>query len=206
LRDDYRIYAKHLSKKLGLVLTEHDLSLQEVAEIFFIALRDRMELFLEQPTEEPLKVLIKDISILVEYLWVDPARVEYLTRTVHDDRSSVENHGEVGVSKLNRLKLRDPMVMECLTMHHERVGGAGYPKRIMKDALPARPVVRGGGLSFCAMVSKRPHREARDYNQAAIILIKDAVRYDVTLTKMLAVFVTKGVVDHVSPQKEEPVQ
>ena len=48
LRDDYRIYAKHLSKKLGLILTEDDFTPQEVAEIFFIAFRDRVEEFLGQ--------------------------------------------------------------------------------------------------------------------------------------------------------------
>ena len=269
LRDDYRIYAKHLSKKLGLVLTEDDLSPQEVAEIFFIALRDRMDLFLEQPTEEPLKGLVKDISILVEYLWVDPARVEYLTRTLHDeydlaahsvntmfvglavfamvvrgkferatlvslalglilhdigmsnvpkfildkpqkflrsDRDSVENHIEAGVSKLNRLKLRDPLVMQCLTLHHERVDGSGYPKRIMKDGLALPGRLCGVADSFCAMVGKRPHREAKDYRQAALVLIKDAARYDATLTKLLAVLVTKGVGDYVSPQEAGPAQ
>lgn len=266
LRDDYRIYAKHLSKKLGLVLTEDDLSPQEVAEIFFIALRDRMELFLEQPTEDPLKGLIKDISILVEYLWVDPGRVEFLTRSLHEeyslaghsvntmfvglalftmvvqgkferatlvslalglilhdlgmanvprfildkpqkflrsDRDSVENHIEAGFSKFTRLKLRDPLVVQCLTMHHERVDGSGYPKRIMGKDLTLAGRLCGVSDAFCALVSVRPHREAKDYKQAALILIKDAKRFDPTLTKLLAVLVTKGVQDYVRQQSDE---
>lgn len=87
LRDDYRIYARHLSKKLGLVLVEDDLSPVEVAEIFFLAFRDRMEVFLEQPKEGPLKGLIKDLSILAEYLWSDPGRVEFLTKTLYKEHS-----------------------------------------------------------------------------------------------------------------------
>jgi len=85
LRDDYRIYAEHLSKKLGLVLVEDDLKAQEVAEIFFLAFRDRVESFLDQPKEKPLRELVKDISILTEYLWVDPCRVAFLTKTLHKE-------------------------------------------------------------------------------------------------------------------------
>jgi len=87
LREDYRVYAQHLSKKLGLVLVEDDLRPTEVAEIFFLAFRDRMELFLDQPTEVPLKKLLTDISILTEYLWTDPARVEFLTKTLYKEYS-----------------------------------------------------------------------------------------------------------------------
>ncbi len=87
LRDDYRVYAKHLSKKLGLVLTEDDLSAFEVAEIFFIALCDRMEDFIAQPTEPAFKALIKDISILVEYMWIDPCRAGHFTETLHTEYS-----------------------------------------------------------------------------------------------------------------------
>lgn len=87
LRDDYRIYARHLSKKLGLVLTEDDLQPQEVAEIFFIAFRDRMEVFFEQPKEGPLAGLRKDLTILAEYIWTDPGRVEFLTKTLYKEHS-----------------------------------------------------------------------------------------------------------------------
>ncbi|QJB58453.1 HD domain-containing phosphohydrolase [Pseudodesulfovibrio sp. zrk46] len=85
LRDDYRVYARHLSKKLGLLLVEEDFKPQEVAEIFFLAFRDRMEVFLEQPTEVSLKGMLKDLSILCEYLWADPGRVEFLTRSLNKE-------------------------------------------------------------------------------------------------------------------------
>lgn len=87
LREDYRIYAKHLSKKLGLILTEDDFTPQEVAEIFFIAFRERVEEFFGNSTEGPFKALAKDVSILAEYIWADPGRVEYLTATIHKEYS-----------------------------------------------------------------------------------------------------------------------
>ncbi|MEF2231383.1 MAG: HD domain-containing phosphohydrolase [Pseudodesulfovibrio sp.] len=261
LRDDYRVYARHLSNNLGLVLTEDDFTPQEVAEIFFLALKDRMNEFLEQPTEEPLRLLVRDLAILVEYLWVDPVRVEHLTRSLHTeydlathcvntmfvglalftmvvrgkyeratlvslalglilhdmgmsnvprfildkpqkflhgDRASVENHVEAGLSKLTRLKLRDPLVLQCVTMHHERVDGSGYPKRIMKQGLPLPARLCGLADAFCALVSVRPHREAKDFKAAALMLLKDGERFDPTLTKLLAVLVAKGVAEYLS--------
>ncbi len=87
LRDDYRIYAKHLSKNLGLILTEDDFTPQEVSEIFYIAFRERVDEFLANPTEAPYKELAKDVSILAEYIWTDPGRVEYLTASIHKEYS-----------------------------------------------------------------------------------------------------------------------
>jgi len=87
LREDYRVYAKHLSRKLGLILTEDDFTPQEVAEIFYIAFYDRVEEFFGNPTEGPYKALGKDVSVLAEYVWADPGRVEYLTAIIHKEYS-----------------------------------------------------------------------------------------------------------------------
>ena len=196
LRDDYRVYAEHLSRKLGLVLVEDDLKAQEVSEIFFIAFRDRVDVFLSQPKVEPLKELLRDISILAEYLWADPCRVEFLTKTLHKecdlavhsvntmfiglgmfvmvsdgnlermemvnlalglmlhdlgmtnvpkfitdktqylvrrDRDSIENHIKAGLKKLERLKINDPAVRQCMSQHHERLDGSGYPERFKAE-------------------------------------------------------------------------
>jgi hypothetical protein len=85
LRDDYLVYAEHLSRKLGLVLVEDGLRPQEVAEIFFLAFRDRVAGFYDQPKKEPLARLRDDLAILAEYVWADPCRVEFLTGTLHKD-------------------------------------------------------------------------------------------------------------------------
>lgn len=86
-RDDYRVYAAHLSKHLGLVLTEDDLNEREVAEIFFKALVGDMEKFHEQPTRDNLVRLQADLGILSEYLWTNPCRVGFLARTLNREYS-----------------------------------------------------------------------------------------------------------------------
>ena len=91
LRDDYQVYARHLSKRLGLMLVEEGFSEIEVAEIFFLAFCDRMNMFFEQPQAAILDALTKDIAVLAEYIWIDPARVSFLTRTL-DKKYSLAVH------------------------------------------------------------------------------------------------------------------
>lgn len=256
LREDYRVYAKHLSQNLGLVLTEDDFTPQEVAEIFFLALRDRMTEFLAQPTEKPYEALSKDISILNEYIWTDPSRVEHLLESVrpdydwavhsvntlfvglalfvmalkgklnraaltslamglilHDmgmvnvstfilenkgflmrpDRESIEHHVEGGFTKLKRLGVNDPIIMQCVLQHHERLDGAGYPSRVIGKDLTMPGRLCGIADSYCAMISERPHRKAKDNRQAALAIIKDPKKYDAGLAKLLGVLLTQGV-------------
>lgn len=255
LRDDYRIYARHLSHKLGVVLVEDDLKAAEVAEIFFLAFRDRMEVFLEQPKEGPLKALGKDIAILAEYLWTDPCRVEFLTKTLykeyslavhsvntmfiglalftmasqgklermelvslamglilHDlgmanvpkfivdkeqylvrrDRDSIEKHIEAGAQKLKRLDVNDPIVLQCLNQHHERLDGSGYPGRLKGKDISMAGRLCAVADSFSAMIGERPYHDAVVYNEAAAMLARDTRKYESVLTRLLVTLIIEG--------------
>jgi HD-GYP domain-containing protein (c-di-GMP phosphodiesterase class II) len=258
LREDYRVYAEHLSKKLGLLLVEEGFLPQEVAEIFFIALRNRMTDFLNQPREETFEALRKDVSILAEYVWIDPGRAAFLTHTLerdydlavhsvntmliglalylrltggkmektvlvslilglllHDlgmvmvpkfirdkerflvrrDRESIERHIEAGQNMLRRLKVQDPVILECMAQHHERLDGSGYPvRRFEKDINPMGRICALAD-SFSALIGDRPHRSARDTAEAVRLLIGDGKRYDPALTSLLAEVMDERVTD-----------
>jgi len=255
LRDDYRVYAKHLSKRLGLLLVEEGFSPVEVAEIFFLAFRDRMELFFEQPQGKALELLVKDVSILAEYLWIDPGRVEFLTQTLdkeyslavhstntmfigltlhvhaagravekegltrvalglllHDlgmtqvprfirdkqqflvrrDRESIENHIDAGLKMLQRLKISDPVVLECMRQHHERNDGSGYPDRRFGKDISMAGKLCAVADSFSAMIGVRPYRSSKDVTEAALVLLKDNKKYEPTLIKLLGEALAEG--------------
>jgi HD-GYP domain-containing protein (c-di-GMP phosphodiesterase class II) len=258
LREDYRVYAEHLSKKLGLLLVEEGFLPQEVAEIFFIALRNRMTDFLNQPREDTFEALHKDVSILAEYVWIDPGRAAFLTHTLerdydlavhsvntmliglalylrltggkmektvlvslilglllHDlgmvmvpkfirdkerflvrrDRESIERHIEAGQNMLRRLKVQDPVILECMDQHHERLDGSGYPvRRFEKDINPMGRICALAD-SFSALIGDRPHRSARDTAEAVRLLIGDGKRYDPALTSLLAEVMNERVTD-----------
>ncbi len=91
-RRDYREYAVHLSQNLGLVLVEQDLNQDEVAEIFYLALHRMLSVFFEQPIAGRLRELQRDLSILCEYIWIDPGRTEFLLKTL-DKHYDAATHG-----------------------------------------------------------------------------------------------------------------
>ncbi|ADU63861.1 MAG: HD domain-containing protein [Pseudodesulfovibrio sp.] len=262
LREDYLVYAEHLSRKLGLVLVEDGLNHREVAEIFFLAFRDRVARFMDQPKRAQLDRLRGDIAILAEYLWADPCRVEFLTGSLHKDhdpavhavntlfvglglfvmlslgrqdgsggldrpvlanvalglalhdlgmtnvprfvtdkerylvrrdRDSIERHIEAGLRMLDRLKVNDPVVRQCLEQHHERLDGSGYPRGLRGEAVSLPGRLCAVADSFCAMIGRRPYRDARVVAEAATTLVHDSRRYDKTLAGLLAVLVSRGV-------------
>jgi HD-GYP domain-containing protein (c-di-GMP phosphodiesterase class II) len=99
-----------------------------------------------------------------------------------DERTKINAHTKVGYEMLNKLGLKYSEVEQCVTEHHERVNGSGYPLKSMKQDLPGRlcAVVD----SFCAMITKRPYSEGMPLLKAATELSQD-VRYDKEITKML---------------------
>lgn len=249
LREDYAVYAQHLSKRLGLLLVEDGFNALEVAEIFFLAFRARVEDFFEQPKEPALKALLADVSVLAEYIWTDPGRIAFLTRTLdreysldvhsvntmfiglaiftavtggrferadlvnmalglilHDlgmtrvprfvvdkqqflvrrDRESIENHIEAGLKMLKRLKLDDPILRECVSQHHERLDGSGYPERRFAESISLHGRICALADTFSAMIAERPYKDAKKVADALASLTHEPGKYDGELVRLLA--------------------
>jgi HD-GYP domain-containing protein (c-di-GMP phosphodiesterase class II) len=99
-----------------------------------------------------------------------------------DERTKVNGHTKVGYEMLGKLNLRYPEVEQCVTDHHERLNGSGYPMKIMDIEFPGRLCAVAD--SFCAMISDRPHSPGLPYLKAAADLAADP-RYDREITKAL---------------------
>ncbi len=99
-----------------------------------------------------------------------------------DERTKINAHTKVGYEMLNKLDLKYAEIEQCVSEHHERVNGSGYPLKSVKQELPGRlcAVVD----SFCAMISKRPYSEGMSFLKAATELAQDG-RYDKEITKAL---------------------
>lgn len=101
-----------------------------------------------------------------------------------DERNKVNQHTKSGFEMLTRLNLRYAEIEQCVTQHHERVNGTGYPLKSMKQDFAGRLCAVTD--SFCAMVSKRPYAPAKEYLKAAAELVADG-GYDKNITKALQV-------------------
>ena len=101
-----------------------------------------------------------------------------------DERTKVGVHTKVGFEMLGKLDLRYAEIEQCVTEHHERVNGSGYPQKSLKQSFPGRlcAVVD----SFCAMIADRPYAKGLSLLKAAADLGGDR-RYDSEITKALQV-------------------
>ena len=99
-----------------------------------------------------------------------------------DERNKINAHTKVGFEMLGKLGLRYAEMDQCVTEHHERVNGSGYPLKSVKQEFPGR--LTAVADSFCAMIAKRPYAEAMSHVQAANALAQDP-RYDPEITKAL---------------------
>jgi HD-GYP domain-containing protein (c-di-GMP phosphodiesterase class II) len=103
-----------------------------------------------------------------------------------EERNKINAHTKVGFEMLSKLNLRYAEIEQCVSEHHERVNGSGYPLKSVKQEFPGR--LTAVADSFCAMISKRPYAEAMGFVQAASALAQDA-KYDREITKALQMLI-----------------
>lgn len=102
-----------------------------------------------------------------------------------EERNKVNAHVKAGYEMLHKLDLRYPEMEQCVTQHHERANGSGYPLKSVKQDFAGRLCAVAD--SFSAMVAKRPYSEAMPFIKAAASLAGDAA-YDREITKALQTF------------------
>ena len=105
-----------------------------------------------------------------------------------EDRSKVQRHTQVGYEMLAKLDLRFPEVEECVTDHHERLNGSGYPQKKQAQAIGQLGRLCALVDSYCAMTVKRPFAAAMEPAKAAGQLAQDP-GYDPEFSRVLQAMV-----------------
>lgn len=75
-----------------------------------------------------------------------------------DERRIMETHTVRGHDRLIRLHVDDPIALELVRHHHERIDGAGYPDGLSGHAISQAAMYFSVIDSFDAMTSLRPYR------------------------------------------------
>jgi HD-GYP domain-containing protein (c-di-GMP phosphodiesterase class II) len=70
----------------------------------------------------------------------------------------MERHPELGARILEHANLRD--IAGWVLAHHERIDGAGYPRRIAGDEIPVEARILAVADAYEAMTADRPYRRA----------------------------------------------
>jgi HD-GYP domain-containing protein (c-di-GMP phosphodiesterase class II) len=149
-RVDYRLRPRRLTGHLA-ELTARELGLDEarIARVRFAALvcgqcRDQI----------PAKILAKR-GPLDEHEW-----------------SEVRRHPELGAALLVDGDLED--IREWVLCHRERPDGTGYPRGLHGPEIPLEARILAIADAYSAIVSERPHRQARSHDEACGELLRCA--------------------------------
>lgn len=70
----------------------------------------------------------------------------------------MKTHAALGHERLVRMEEEDPMVLDLVRHHHERMDGLGYPDGLKGPQIPAEARMFSVVDSFDAMTSLRPYR------------------------------------------------
>jgi HD-GYP domain-containing protein (c-di-GMP phosphodiesterase class II) len=93
-----------------------------------------------------------------------------------DDWQQMRAHPEIGYRLLKHIEfLKD--ALPVVRYHHERFNGTGYPYGLEGKQIPLEARIFAVADAFDAIVSERPYKKARTYEEAVTIFRDDRSRY-----------------------------
>lgn len=107
-----------------------------------------------------------------------------------EERQKIILHPKHGLDMLNKLEIKFPETLNCVTEHHERLNKSGYPQKKGVDDMTFEGKLCAVVDSFCAMVTKRPNAEAMEPMKACAALCNDPT-YDKKITDALQVMLVQ---------------
>lgn len=87
-------------------------------------------------------------------------------RLTEDEQAVIRRHTVLGHERLLRMGEVEPVVLQIVRSHHERVDGSGYPDGLIGHAVPEPARAFAVIDSFDAMTSFRPYRPRVDAESA----------------------------------------
>ena len=79
---------------------------------------------------------------------------------------------ELGAALINQASFDD--IREWILCHRERPDGTGYPRGLSGARIPLEARIMAVAEAYAAMISERPHRRARDHEDACGELVRCA--------------------------------
>jgi hypothetical protein len=122
-----------------------------------------------------------------------PAMIRDKTKPLTpDEMQKIRGHTMAGYEMLARLDIKFPEIEHCVSEHHERLDGSGYPQKLAASAISDIGLLIGVIDSYCAMLTKRAYAPALEPMAAAKKLLDDTKRYPMEQTKRLLSLLTSN--------------
>jgi HD-GYP domain-containing protein (c-di-GMP phosphodiesterase class II) len=87
-----------------------------------------------------------------------------------EERAIVRHQPELGASLFSDESFAD--MREWILCHRERPDGGGYPRGLSAERIPKEARILAVAEAYAAMRSERPHRVARDHEEACLELVR----------------------------------
>lgn len=102
-----------------------------------------------------------------------------------DEIQKIRTHTIGGYEMLSRLNVKYAELERCVSEHHERPDGSGYPQKMSGTAISETGLLAGVVDSYCAMITKRCYAPALEPMAAIKKLSDEPKRYSVDVVKRL---------------------
>jgi putative nucleotidyltransferase with HDIG domain len=107
----------------------------------------------------------------------------------------MRSHPKLGIKMMDGLPNIPDEVRYIIFQHHEEPGGSGYPSGLRGPVIFYPAKIVGLADSFCALITRRPFREAYTIEQALGIIQHEVGKYDREQVQLLtAIFGKKKAV------------
>ncbi len=83
-----------------------------------------------------------------------------------EQRETVRSHPAASAEALREAGVTDPIWLEAVAMHHERLDGSGYPRGLSGREIPFHARLLSACDVYCAAISSRSYRRALTPGQA----------------------------------------
>jgi len=118
-----------------------------------------------------------------------PAFIREKTKALTpEERGKMQRHPQIGYEMLTKLDLRFAEVEECVSDHHERLNGSGYPQKKTGANIGENARLCAAVDAYCAMTVKRVYAEAQEPMKVVAQLTQDP-GFDSELTRQLQAMV-----------------
>jgi len=103
-----------------------------------------------------------------------------------DQKERIHAHPDDGVEILRKLGVDNPIWLDAVRSHHERLDGSGYPRNLKDDQVTTATRILAVADIYSAMVRDRPYRKAMVSKDAMRqLLVAEGRKTDLRLIQMM---------------------
>lgn len=124
--------------------------------------------------DELLKLGVASILHDVGVKKIDSTIINKESTLNSEELAIVQKHSQHSVDILKENKITDPIILNAVIQHHERLDGSGYPKKLTKKEITTFASILAICDVFDALTNSRPHRKKYKSFEALKMMMKDS--------------------------------